>query len=358
MKVAGVPSIAVHAAAVLCISACSGRPDGSGPKPAPEPPDRLTFAFYNVENLFDPADDPAIEGDDEFTPAGPNRWSGTRLDRKLDALARVLRAIDEQRGADVIGLCELENRHVLDLLVDEYLPRGTYAVVHTDSRDARGIDVALLYRTGAMRLAGTVMHRVDLGPDAGPTRDIMEAAFEKAGRRFTVLVNHWPSKRGGAQESEPRRIAAATVAAGIVDSLTALDPRADVVVMGDFNDLPSSRPVVETLGAREYRSGSSFEGRLINTARPVEEADTIGSYFFDGAWETIDQIMLSRGALDGAGIVLNAGAERVFAPDFLRDDVADPVFRPPHRTYRGSQYVGGTSDHFPVYLVTEWKGGD
>ncbi len=345
------PDRSIVPALLVLLAACGNLRDGADAGPA----HRLTFAFYNTENLFDAVDDPANPGDDDFTPRGRNRWTEERLERKLDAIARVIRAMDRQRGPDVIGLCEVENRRVLDRLVTEFLPEGAYAVAHRESPDERGIDVALLYRPGGMRLAGLTMHRVDLGPDERPTRDIMEATFERGGRRFTVLVNHWPSKRGGEEASAPRREAAARVAASIVDSLTRLDPAADIVMMGDFNDVPSSRPIAITLDAVAYAPDHPFAGRLINTAAPVEKADTIGSYYYRGSWETIDQIMLSRGALDRMGIMLHDRAETVFAPDFLRDDRADKRMRPPLRTYRGTQYLGGTSDHFPVYLVTEEK---
>jgi predicted extracellular nuclease len=184
----------------------------------------------------------------------------------------------------------------------------------------------------------------------------MEATFEREGCRFTVLVNHWPSKLGGADQSDVRRQAAAQVARSIVDSLTALDPAADIVLLGDFNDVPSSEAVTRVLDARALDDPASFDGMLINTAAPVERADTIGSYFYRGGWETIDQIMLSRGVLDSAGLVLYQSAENVFAPDFLRDERARS--RSPRRTYRGAMYLGGTSDHFPVYLVVEMRPGN
>lgn len=319
---------------------------------APESAPSLTFAFYNVENLFDPADDPAIVGDDEFTPRGANHWSELRLERKLEGIARALRAINGYRGADVIGLCEVENRRVLQLLIDEFLPRG-YALVHAESPDERGIDVALLYRTGAVRLVGFHPHRVDLGEGERPTRDILEATFEREGKRFTVLANHWPSKRGGGEESSSRRSAAARVAAAVVDSLTARDSAADILLVGDFNDAPFSAAISGDLDARPLLPGHPFHSRLINTAAPVAMADTIGSYYFRGKWEMIDQIMLSRGALDSSGLVLRERSESVFAPDFLRDERGRD--HPPFHTYRGSLYLGGTSDHFPVYLVVGWR---
>ncbi len=319
-----------------------------------EPEESLLFAFYNLENLWDASDDPANPGDDDFTPRGTMKWTEERYERKLAAIARAIRSIDDNRGPDIIGLCELENAAVLHRLVGEFLGHD-YAIIHEESRDSRGIDVALLVRHGVAAAAGFTMHPVDLGPGSRPTRDILEVPLVKDGRKFTVLVNHWPSRRGGEAQSSPLRERAAAVAARVIDSLTRIDPDADIVLMGDLNDEPENRSVRDVLDARAYTDRETFRHRLINTAAPVAYADSIGSYYYRGDWETIDQIMLSRGVLDAKGLVLYQTAETVFAPEFLRDSRADPIARPPHRTYiRGTQYIAGTSDHFPVYLRVGW----
>ncbi len=335
------------------LSACHGgaeRADIAAGRPA----GTMTFAFYNVENLWDPADADG-PGDDDFTPRGAMKWNEERLERKLAGIARAVRGIDGLKGPDLLGICEVENRRVLERLVGEFLPEGMYDIAHAESPDERGIDVALLYRPGVARLRGIAMHRVDLGEGERPTRDIMEATFEKDGRIFTVLVNHWPSRRGGEAASEPRRRRAAQVAAFIIDSLTALDPSSDIVLMGDLNDEPTNASVTDVLDARAWDGSAGFAHRMINTAAPVVASDTIGSYYYRNDWETIDQIMLGRGALDSAGITLFESVEKIFAPEYLRDARADPVVRPPHHSYiRGTLYIGGTSDHFPVFLRVGW----
>lgn len=314
----------------------------------------MTFAFYNTENLFDVEDDP-LTNDEEFTPSGRAGWTEERLDRKLEGIARAIRSMNDGRGPDVCGLCEVENLAVLTRLVEEFLPQGIYGIVHTESHDARGIDVAILYRRSLMTLKGFVPHPVDLGSER-PTRDILEATFERNGRTFTVCVNHWPSRLGGASQSEPRRVAAAQTLAHVIDSLTALDPAADIVALGDFNDEPTDHSIAEVLDAPPYSDTRPFSHRLINTAAPVAEIDTIGSYFYKEDWETIDQIMLSPGALDSHGLVLVETSETVFAPNFLRDAKADPDARPPYRTFKyAGYYIGGVSDHFPVQLRIGWR---
>lgn len=356
---------------LLALAACSGSETHSraqdrpaqgkddarqtAPRSVPNRPDSyLTFAFYNLENLFDTEDDPFNSGDDEFTPGGANQFTEERLERKMANIARAIRAMNEYRGPDLLGVCEVENRRVLEILTQEYLPNGVYSIVHAESPDNRGIDVAMLYRAAELTHLRTTMHRVDLGTGR-PTRDIMEATFQRQGKTFTVLVNHWPSRLGGEEESEPRRVAAAQTAVRIIDSLRAIDPNADVVMMGDFNDEPHNRAIHDVLDARAYSGTGAFDHRMVNTAAPVEEEGRIGSYFYKKDWELIDQIMVSPGVLDDKGLVLYETAETVFAPDFLRDRRADRDARPPFRTYKGKLFLGGTSDHFPVVLRVGWK---
>lgn len=351
--------------AAFLLICCTGnsrtdaRPPGQTAYAPPAVQGTLTFAWYNLENAFDPADDTTRAGDDEFTPEGKNNWTQARLERKLEGVARAIKAIDELKGPDITGLCEIENRNVLEQLVNTFLPKAQYAIIHAESPDERGIDVAILYKPSSVTLAGFVMHRVDLGPGARPTRDIMEATFRRDGRTFTVLANHWPSKSGGQEESAPRRQAAAAVAAGIVDSLTRLNPNADIVLMGDLNDTPDSKPVWETLDARPWDGQVKFAHRLINTAMANTPADTIGTYYYQKHWETIDQIMLSgSGALDTMGLVMTEARQTIFCPAFLRDRKYkyDSTAHPPYRTYRGPVYIGGISDHFPVLLHVGWNG--
>src|SRR5205085_1676127 len=133
------------------------------------------------------------------------------------------------------------------------------------------------------------------------------------------------------------------------------DPAADIVLMGDLNDEPGDDAVHDLLDAREHDPSAPFNHRLINTAAPVITSDTIGSYYFQNDWETIDQIMLSRGILDNVGLTLMESVETDVAPKFLRDRKAGVGAAPPFRTFKGRFYIGGTSDHFPVLLQVGWE---
>ena len=315
----------------------------------------LTFAFYNVENLFDPADDP-VTRDEDYLPNGKMKWTNERLYKKLEGIARAIRSMNHNNGPDIVGFCEVENRRVLELLVDEFLPQGVYEVVHRHSPDGRGIDVALIYKKSGLIRTSVKNHYVGLGINARPTRDILEVEFQKEEHSFTVLVNHWPSRRGGKLKSEYRRVIAASVAAHIIDSLYAIDPNADVVMMGDFNDEPEDHSIAEVLNAREYKRGTGFEGRMINLAAPVATLDTIGTYLYKDKWEVLDQIMVSRGVLDSSGLILQDLTETIFHPEFLRDYHKSQPLNPPRRTFvRGTLYIGGTSDHFPVIARLGWN---
>ena len=349
------------ACAGLIFVGCGSRESGSrdhmaGDRPQaparPVPTDSLTLAFYNLENLFDTGNDPDNPGDDEYTPEGRLHWTSDRLEKKLEDLARAIRAIGGYQGPDILGICEVENRGMVERLATEFLPEGVYRFVHEESPDERGIDVAIIYRSSAMSLRHSTLHRIELG-GGDQTRGILEATFERNGRTFTVLANHWPSRSGGEARSASKRARAAEAAVEIIERITDKDPDADIVLMGDLNDEPSNESVQDVLGAVAF--DGAFDGRMINTAAPVAALDTIGSYYFKKDWETIDQICLSRGALDEKGIVLYQTAETVFAPDFLRDPRADRSALPPYRTFKGDQYIAGTSDHFPVYLRVGWR---
>lgn len=343
---------------LLALPACQSGGRESAEKAMPEAINTdaptLTVAFYNVENMFDAFDDPATD-DEEFTPGGKLKWTDERVEKKLENIARAIRAMNDNAGPDILGMAEVENREILEALVNDYLPGGVYGIVHSDSPDGRGIDVALLYRKSAVTLASMTSHRVGLGIGQSPTRDILQANFRKDDREFTVLVNHWPSRRGGEEKSEPRRITAATAAAQVIDELYRADSAVDIIMMGDFNDEPDNRSIKDVLEGREY-TGEPFNGRMINLAAPLTRIDTIGTYLFKDDWEVIDQIMLSRGALDAEGIVLRDRAQTIFHPDFLRDYHPSQPLHPPRHTYvRGTLYIGGTSDHFPVFARVGWR---
>src|SRR5690606_37447542 len=192
--------------------------------------DDLHIACWNVENLFDLRDDPQVQGDEEFSPEGPKRWTRERLNIKLANLAKVIVKMNGGRGPDVLGLIEVENRWVIEQLIKQLAPlERRYEIVHQESPSDRGIDCALIYDSARLTLRTSAFHRVN----ADNTREIVEAALVHRGHLLRVFVNHWPSRNGN---PESYRIEAAKTLRARLDEILAADPAADVLVMGDLND--------------------------------------------------------------------------------------------------------------------------
>lgn len=288
--------------------------------------------FWNVENYFDPFDDP-LTNDNDFTPGGSYSWTWHRFVKKRNDIAKTLIACGTIGGKKweapcIIGLCEIENRFVLHQLVNDspLAPMG-YGIVHRDSPDSRGIDVALLYRKARFRPLKVIHYSIP-GQDslAVGTRTILYVKGE-LDRCDTVhfLVNHWPSKRGGIQ-AEKRRMIAAEILLTITDSIFLTSPGARILVMGDFNDPPGSPPL------RRLESGA-----LTN----VSAGDT---YKYKGAWECPDQFLVSPSIKQDLEYVKVARL-----PHLLERDRTH-MGNKPRRTYQGPVYKGGISDHLPITL--------
>jgi predicted extracellular nuclease len=314
--------------------------------------DEIRVAFYNVENLFDTADNPARQ-DDDFLPDGPKQWTSERYQEKLAKLAKVVTALNHPV---LLGLAEVENEAVLrDLIGRSELAEAGYDLVHYDSPDARGIDVALLYRTAFFTPVSSQAIPVTFAEDNYRSRDLLLVSGtlgrDAKYNSLHVLVNHWPSRRGGVAKSEARRLAAATLARQAVDELLQTDATANVILMGDFNDEPTDRSITEGLRATGTVSGAD-PSQLFNTVTALDEAGR-GTYQFRGNWNMLDQIILSAGLVeDERGVddyhYLPKSAE-VFMPDWLLQADSKYVGYP-DRTYAGNKYLGGYSDHLPVYV--------
>ena len=320
----------------------------------------VPFAFWNLENLFDAEDDPDNEGDDEYLPE--KEWTQERYALKVRHLAEAIAALD----VDVLGVCEVENRRTLEDLVNHaaIAARG-YQIAHLDSPDLRGIDLALLV-AGPLRITSEpVLHPIDLGEGERPTRGVLEVQVQIQSQSLTVLVNHWPSRYGGREESAPRREKAARVVRAIVDErmrTAAQDgSEAEVLVMGDFNDDPWDDSVNGILGAvKELRTvthpynlftqnDEQAAPRLYNPTWSLLANGDHGTYYYwtDWTWNVFDQIMVSPGLLDGQGIDYVEGSVGVHAPEFLRDTEKNAHRPARFRKFRGV-WEEGYSDHFAV----------
>jgi len=291
-----------------------------------------TIAFYNVENLFDTTDDPENGGDDEFLPSAPKKWTIERYEHKLNNIAKV---IEGMNYPIVMGLSEVENEKVVkDLTEVALLTDYNYEVVHEQSPDHRGIDVALIYQPSAFELLEWKTYQVDI-PDARianfTTRDILLVKGKIAESVVYVFVNHWPSRSGGASATESRR------------TFVAAELRMAIEEVQESN-----KSVAEVLQTKTSKNTSIIATDLYNCTSELDEAGE-GSFNFQGDWQMIDQIISS-------GNLLNSEAPlSIF--DFQVYDNEELLFNhpsngpTPDRTYGGDTYHGGFSDHLPIYIA-------
>jgi len=303
----------------------------------------VRIMFYNVENLFDVNDDPLTE-DDEFLPVGLRRWNYSRYKKKISSLYKTIIAAGEWEPPAVIGLCEIENRNVVeDLVYGTNLSKFRYQIIHEDSPDERGIDVCLILREGIMKLIDYQYLNPFTSDSGFRTRDVLYAKMQIRSDTIHYIVNHWPSRRGGVLAAEAERIKVAEMVRDLADSICSGQADAKIIIMGDLNATPDDRATAILTGKREKSPG------LVNLSAGLPESS--GTYRYRGTWETIDQVMVSE-ALVRVCTGLCTGPEhfRVFSPDFLlRKDPQYPGYAP-FATYSGYRYQGGYSDHLPVLL--------
>jgi len=306
--------------------------------------------FYNVENLYDTENDPNID-DEEFLPGSESNWTNERLNVKLANIAQVIKAVGRENMPDVIGFSEIENKKVLEyLLAKTDLNKDGYSIVHYDSPDKRGIDVGLIYRKDRFKVINSKKIPV-IFPDTSerPTRDILYVKGELPNKSVLhVLVNHWPSRSGGQPETEPKRIQAAKKARHICDSLQATDKNANIILIGDFNDYPTDKSITEILAA--VGDTTSKTGNLYDLMT-WQNAKGKGSHQYRGEWGFLDQIIVSAAIINGnKNLKTYFNQATVFKADFLIEINEKFKNEQPKRTYGGKNYIGGYSDHLPVYV--------
>lgn len=307
--------------------------------------------FYNVENLFDTEDDPNTD-DQEFLPTGTKGWNETRYNEKLNNIYKNITAIGGKELPVFVGLCEIENRRVLnDLITKTPLKKHDYQIVHEDSPDARGIDVGFIYRADKFKVIAheNMVVRMPFSPET-KTRDVLYiTGILNKKDTLHVFINHWPSRRGGVAASEPKRVFVAEMVKSKVDSIFQHSASSNVLIFGDFNDEPNNKSLLEGLGAQPTITESSTK-YLYNCMYPFLEQG-VGTEKYRGKWDVLDQIIVSSPLLQrekGLRIVNNE-AYIFDAPWLLTDDTRN-MGKEPFRTYGGPKYLGGYSDHLPVYI--------
>jgi predicted extracellular nuclease len=318
--------------------------------PKTKPGKTFRIAFYNVENLFDTIDDPRID-DNDFLPGAKIPWTSERYENKLDKLAEVIQALSGPGAVAVMGLCEVENNMVLDDLVKSprILPY-CYEIIHRNSPDERGIDNAMLYDEEQFQPVQVTSIKVDFPFQPNDrTRDILYVkGISKKVKTDTlhIFVNHWPSRQGGREVSEPKRIRAAEILKSVTDSLSGRNPFALIVIVGDFNDEPSDKSLAEGLKALIPVEKPENDG-LYNLMYPLYKQGKGTLYYQD--WDMFDQVVISGSFwTKDKGISFAAMEGKIFEPDWLLF-TNDKGVKRPNRT-AAKEYYGGYSDHLPVYI--------
>jgi len=344
--------------------------------------DTLYVAFWNLQNLFDTIDDPE-KNDESFLPDGDMEFTPERLDKQMYNLSRVIRSMNNEKGPDLLGVCEVENHAVLGNMVNKFLNDLDYKIAYLESPDIRGIDNGLLYRTDKFKLLNLQADTVHLA-DGWPTRLIFGVnLLTKNNEKITVFVNHWPSRSGGQEESEPNRIAAAKTLRGAVDRIFSKDVNAKIFAIGDFNDEPVNISVLETLRAYPLICDFSSEEDTVSTINLTPSKDSnnmmflvngemkfnyseviddptslynlsysayengLGTYKYKDDWNMLDQIIVSGSLITDENFFYLCNSFEVYKPNYIVTQ-SGKYKGAPFPTYGGRRYLGGYSDHYPV----------
>lgn len=309
--------------------------------------------FYNFENLFDTIDDPNTN-DSEFLPDGTRKWTTELYKDKLKNLDRVVSELGADvtpDGVAILGIAEIENRLVLeDFVKQKNVAKRNYQIVHYDSPDERGIDVGLIYQPKYFQVTSSrAIPLMIYGSDGerNLTRDILYVSGILDGDPLHVLVNHWPSRRGGEAATAPYRQTAALICKNIKDSLLTIDPSAKVIVMGDLNDDPNSASVKEVMAAVGKKEKVK-EGGFFN---PMYEyfRQGLGTMAYQDAWSLFDQMIISEGLVSGGQSGYKFHKAFVHNKPYLIQKTGRYKGYP-FRTFDFDTYIAGFSDHFAVYM--------
>lgn len=281
--------------------------------------DSTSIMFYNVENLFDTIDD-TTKNDNEFLPNSKKKWSNSRWFKKTVKISQVITAAG---FPDIVGLCEVENDTVLRRLVNSSLLwKQQYEILHFESKDQRGIDVAIIYKPKRLNLLSIKQNPVNLVGKRN-TRDILSATFTNNKDTFALFVNHWPSRYGGKKKSIPKRIIAAQVLKKLIDSVQYSSPNYKIIATGDFND--------------ELNDSSLTLFKHLN----FSEQNYHGTIKYRGKWQYFDHFITSKNLVSNSSI-LNY--------EFLLEEDKKYGGLKPYRTYIGPRYRNGFSDHLPILI--------
>jgi predicted extracellular nuclease len=304
--------------------------------------------FYNVENLFDTVKDP-VKHDEDFLPTAKSKWNTKKYQVKLEHISKVIAAMLDSVQPIVVGLSEVENRKVIeDLIAQPALQKFNFGIIHHESPDERGIDVALLYNKDVIEEVFDAFLRVEFSFDtADKTRDIIYFKGYMT-EQFPIyfFVNHWTSRRTANGDSEKKRITEAMLLKAKIEDIYKGEPFARIVVMGDFNDNPDNKSV-EYLCSGNYKY--PLNQNLVNLMRLPQSRHEFTLKYHEQN-DVFDQFIVSKNLLTSENpYYIRNSAAHIFKPLWIMYD-STKYGLIPSRTYLGDFWVGGYSDHLPVYM--------
>lgn len=319
-----------------------------------------TVAFYNLENLFDTENDPNKL--DEYSPMMEIKVSRqTVFNKKIENMAKAILDIGAEKSNNspaIIGVAEIENKAVLEHLVNHaFLKPKNYKIVHFNSPDTRGIDVALLYQNSLFKVIDKSKHELKLFDNTTGkhiyTRDQLLVSGYLDHELVHIIVNHWPSRRGGQAKSEPKRIAAAKLCKHTIDSLQTTNPYAKIIIMGDFNDNPTNRSIKRILNTKQKSNNLKIK-ELYN---PMEMfyKNGLGSNAYRDRWSLFDQIIVSPAFVNKNYNTYQFYKASIVNKDYLLHKTGKYKGYP-FRSFSNSTFTNGYSDHLPVciYLIKKY----
>lgn len=314
--------------------------------------DNFRVLFYNVENLFDTIDNPHKD-DNDFLPDGFMRWSEWKYWAKIDKIAKVITAVGGMNSPALVGLCEIENDSVLyDLTIRSALGAQGYEFIVTDSPDSRGINVALLFQKHQFKLIEFAQYEIKFSDiNTSPTRNILHSNGTLLNKdTLDIFVCHFPSRVSGKTETENARIESAKLLRNKVDSILSIRTRSNIIIMGDFNDEPHDKSMIEILNAKQ-KDNHINDKNLYNLFFINNKRAEYGTYKYQGVWSMYDQIIVSGRMLNGVSpIQVENSVANIYRESFLLERDEKYYGLKPFRTNIGPRYNRGFSDHLPIYL--------
>lgn len=314
------------------------------------PQEPFRVMFYNVENLYDTINAPQTQ-DDEFAPDGNLHWDSYRYHKKLEDISKVISSLGGKYPPAIVGLCEVENNQVIkDLTLNSSLAKHKYRYAITKSKDIRGSNIVLLYQRDQFKLISRKSYTPVIEKTSDKTtRDILHITGKVVnGDTLDIFVCHYPSRSEGVKKSEPFRIEVSKLLKQKIDSLKKKRKDCHIIIMGDFNDYPRDTSIKETLHTQKVEAGINPK-ELYNLFENT--SNKIGSYKYNGKWGYLDQFIVSGNLLEPQQNthIVDQKAD-VYSPDFLLDYDEKHGGKRPLRTYSGWKYIGGFSDHLPIYF--------